>query len=96
MENMNMGTGAPEEKKSAGAIISIVIIVLLLAFGAYYFLKQVPAGDLSNDGTSAAQSDQVAAAFSSQGNSTELDAIQKDLDSTDYSKIDAGLSGTTF
>lgn len=94
MENMNMGTGAPEEKKSTGAVISIVIIVLLLAFGAYYFLKQVPAGDLSN--SSATDSDQVAAALSAQGNSTELDAIQRDLDSSDYSKIDAGLSGTTF
>ena len=40
-QNINAGAPSPE-KGPIGAKISIIIVVLILAFGAYYFLKQVP------------------------------------------------------
>lgn len=85
-----MGTQMPGEKKPVGAIISIVVIVLVLAFGAYYFLKQVPTTGsvLTNAET---QADQTISSLSSQGTSTDLADIQKDLDATNLSGLDAGL-----
>ncbi len=88
-----MGAQVPEEKKSVGAIISIIVIVLVLAFGAYYFLKQVPAPADNGTLTSAeTQADASITALSTQGTSTEIADIQKDLDATDLSGIDAGLN----
>jgi len=94
MEQMNMGTQmpqAPEEKKSVGATVSIVVVVLVLAFGSYYFLKQVPTGfDVLTP--SEIQADSAISSLSTQGTSTDLADIQKDLDATDLSGLDAGLS----
>ena len=84
---------APEEKKSVGSTISIIVIVLVLAFGAYYFLKQVPVSMETGSLTPAEiQANQAISALSAQGTSTNLDDIQKDLDATDLSGLDAGLS----
>ena len=90
---MNMGAPMPEEKKPVGSIISIIIIVLVLVLGAYYFLRQVPV----EEGLEAlltpaeVQNDTAISALSTQGASTELADIQKDLDATDFSNLDAGL-----
>ena len=89
-----MGAPMPEEKKPVGSIISIIIIVLVLVLGAYYFLRQVPV----EEGLEAlltpaeVQNDTAISALSTQGASTELADIQKDLDATDFSNLDAGLS----
>ena len=81
-----------EEKKPIGATISIIVIVLVLAFGAYYFLKQVPALDESVTLTSAEiQADTIISALSTQGTSTDIADIQKDLDATDFSGLETGL-----
>lgn len=83
-----------EGKKSAGPAMSIVIIVIVLALGAYYFLKQVPV----EEGFSALltpaemQADATLSGLSAQGTSTEFSDIQKDLDATDLSNLDSGLS----
>lgn len=94
-QNINMGgIPAPEEKKSVGTMISIIIVVLVLAFGAYYFLKQVPVeegvGSLLTP--TEVQNDASISNLSAQGTSTELADIQKDLDATNLSDLDAGLS----
>ena len=96
MEQMNMNTGTqtpqtPEEKKSVGATVSVIIIVLVLALGGYYFLKQIPT---SSDVLTPAetQADSAISSLSTQGTSTDLSDIQKDLDATDLSGLDAGLS----
>ena len=89
-----MGAKMPEEKKSVGSTISIIVIVLILAIGAYYFLNQVPV----EEGLGAlltpaeVQSDATISNLSTQGTSTNLADIQKDLDATDLSNLDAGLS----
>lgn len=83
----------PEEKKPVGSIVSIIVIVIVIAFGAYYFLKQVPVS--KETGTLAPaelQADQAISALSTQGTSTDLADIQKDLDATNFSDLDAGLS----
>lgn len=82
----------PEEKKSTGAIISIIVIVLILAAGAYYFLKQVPLTDNVILTPAETQADASISALSTQGTSTDLADIQKDLDATNLSGLDAGLS----
>lgn len=87
----------PAEKKSTGPVISIIVIVLVVAFGGYYFLKQVPLSTDSGTLTPAeTQADASISALSTQGTSTELADIQKDLDATDLSGLDAGLSDITF
>lgn len=91
--NTEVPTPAVEEKSPTGAIISIVVIVLVLAFGAYYFLRQVPAapgGQVLSP--SELTADQTISDLSAQGTSTELSDIQKDLDATDFSNIEVGLS----
>lgn len=92
-QNMNMGTSMNEEKKSTGALISIGIIVLLVAAGAYYFLRQVPMETDSVELTASEQrADAQISSLSTQGTSTELSDIQKDLDATDLSNLEAGLN----
>lgn len=82
-----------EEKKPFGAMISIVVIVAVLAFGAYYFLKQVPVPEeVSETLTSTEiQVDPTISTLSTQGTSTDIVEIQKDLNATDLSNVGAGL-----
>ena len=95
-QNMNMGSQMPPmpaEKKSTGAVISIIVIVLVVAFGGYYFLKQVPlTGGDEVLTTAETQADASISALSTQGTSTDLADIQKDLDATNLSGLDAGLA----
>lgn len=91
-QNINNGAQMPE-KKSAGTIISIIIIVLVLAYGAFYFSKQVPLPTGNEELTpSEIQADQTISSLSKQGTSTDLTDIQKDLEATDFSGLDAGLT----
>lgn len=94
-QNMNMN----EEKKPFGAMISIVVIVAVLAFGAYHFLKQVPpvAEETTETPTSTVeQTDTTVSALSTQGTSTDLADIQKDLNATDLSGLETGLGSITL
>jgi hypothetical protein len=88
-------TGAPivTEKTSTSSIISIIVIVLVLALGAFYFLQQVPLATEGGELTPAEmQADKSISDLSTQGTSTDLADIQKDLDATNLSGLDAGLS----
>ena len=85
-------TPASEEKGSTGPVISIVVIVLVLAFGAFYFLKQVPLADNSTLTPAEIQADQAISTLSTQGTSIDLTDIEKDLNATDLSGLDAGLA----
>lgn len=88
-----MGTQPSEGKSPTGSIAGIVVIVLVLTIGAYYFLRQVPtAPENENLSPAEIQEDSSLSALSTQGTSTELVDIQKDLDATNLSGIDAGLS----
>jgi len=81
------------EKKSTGVVISIIIIVLVLAYGAFYFSKQVPLPTEKEVlAPSEIQVDQTISSLSKQGTSTDLADIQRDLEATDFSGLDAGLS----
>lgn len=93
-QNINM-SAQPQEKGPVGTTISVVVIVLILALGAYYFLKQVPVADEMNNGAIDPAEMQITneiSALSSQGTSTDIADIQKDLDATNLSDLEAGLS----
>ncbi len=91
--NMNMGTPTPEEKTPVGAIVGIVVIVLVLAVGAFYFFQQVPLPADDEILTPAeTQADSSISNLSTQGTSTNIEDIKKDLDKTDLTGIDAGLN----
>ncbi|HBH71795.1 MAG: hypothetical protein UU88_C0017G0007 [Parcubacteria group bacterium GW2011_GWC1_42_11] len=91
-QNTNNGAQMPE-KKSTGVVISIIIIVLVLAYGAFYFSKQVPLPTEKEVlAPSEIQVDQTISSLSKQGTSTDLADIQRDLEATDFSGLDAGLS----
>lgn len=96
-QNINNGAQMPAEKKSTGAIISIIIIVLVLAYGAFYFSKQLPS-PAENAGLtpSEMQADQTISSLSKQGTSTDLADIQKDLEATDFSGLDAELNNLSI
>lgn len=96
-----MGTPMQEEKKPVGAVIGIIVIVLVIAFGAYYFLKQVPVSMENStvppvQKTSTSNADATVSALSSQGTSTDLADIQKDLNASDFSTLDMGLSSVSI
>jgi hypothetical protein len=91
-QNTNNSTPIPEEKTPVASITSILVIVLVLAFGAFYFLKQVPVpADNATLTPAEAQADPAVAGLSTQGTSTDLTSIQNDLKATDLSGLDAGL-----
>lgn len=91
-QNINNGAQMPAEKKSAGTTISIIIIVLILAYGAFYFSKQVPLPTGTWELTpSEMQADTTISSLSKQGTSTDLTDIQKDIEATDFSGLDTGL-----
>lgn len=73
-----------EEKKPIGAIVSIIVIVLVLVFGASYFFKQVPSPALT---PAEIQADPTISTLSTQGTSTNVADIQKDLNATDLSGL---------
>ncbi|MBI5401076.1 MAG: hypothetical protein HZB12_03100 [Candidatus Yonathbacteria bacterium] len=82
-----------EEKKPIGAIVSIIVIVLVLVLGAYYSLRQLPpTTEVANEPSGVGLADSTVSALSTQGTSTEIDAIQKDLNATDFSSVGTGLS----
>ncbi|KKU81695.1 MAG: hypothetical protein UY07_C0011G0015 [Parcubacteria group bacterium GW2011_GWA1_47_8] len=98
-QNMNMGqpmntdTPISEKPKSAGTTIGIIIIVLILAIGAFYLLQQVSSTKEDASATqSEEQASQAISAFSTQGPSTDMADIEKDLNATDFSSIDASAS----
>ena len=93
-----MGTQMPEEKSSVGVIISIVVVVLVLACGAYYFLKQVPAPQETTGApiTTETPADATVSALSTQGTSTNIADIEKDLKATDIPTVNVGLSDVSL
>jgi flagellar basal body-associated protein FliL len=95
-QNINTGTPMPEEKSSMTSIASIILIVVVLAAGAFYFFKQVPVPTEQTPATNTTpaqeQADATVSGLSAQGTSTDLTDIQKDLNATDLSGVDAGLS----
>lgn len=98
-QNMNTGAQMPQEKTPTGPIISIIVIVFVLAFGAYYFMKQLPAKDDASYMAPTAeemQADPTISALSTQGTSSSVADIQNDVSATDLSGLDAGLSDITF
>lgn len=98
-QNTDTNSGAPMtgEKNPMSSIISILIIVIILAFGAFYFLKQVsvPAENAVLTPVEK-QADPTISALSAQSTSTDLNAIQKDLNTTDLSGVDAGLNNISI
>lgn len=91
-----------EAKGSTGIITSVIVIVLVLGFGAYYFLKQVPAttetpttGTTTTDASKTAV-DPTVSALSTQGTSTNINDIQKDLNATDLSNVGSGVSNVSL
>lgn len=109
--NAGMGSApmmpAPEEKRSTGALIGIVIIVLILIAGALYAFmnsKNSPPEPATMNQDQAmmvkpsleSTTDATISALSSQGGSTDLTDIQKDLNTTDLSGLDAGLEDATL
>lgn len=93
MDQNTNNTPMPEEKSSMTSIASIILIVIVIAAGALYFFKQVPA-PMDNGALSPAeaQSDATVSSLSTQSTSTDINDIEKDLNATNLSGVDAGLS----
>lgn len=93
---MNMGMPTPEKSTPVGAIIGIIVIVLILACGAYYFFTQLPTTEVpvapEATETPAMATDATVSAISTQGTSTNISDIEKDLNATNMSTVDVGLS----
>lgn len=79
-------------KKSYGPLIAVVVILLVIIVGGLYFLGQrmsktpyTPPADTTN-------TDSVTASLKSQSSSDDLNAIEKDLNSTDLNNLDQGAA----
>lgn len=80
-----------------GVIISAIVIVIVIALGAYYFLNKTPSNQIPNALTTTdLQADASIADLSTQGTSTDITNITKDLQATDFSGINAGLENITY
>lgn len=97
-ETTPTGAPIPEEKTPISSIISIIVIVAVLAFGAFYFFKQVPIKEGVGEIVTPAemQADTSISSLSTQGTSTNLTDIEKDLNATDLTGVDAGLSNISI
>ncbi len=93
-ENTPTSAPTPEEKTPISSIISIIVIVAVLALGAFYFFKQVPVNEEAGEIVTPAemQADTSISNLSTQGTSTDLGSIEADLNATDLTGVDAGLS----
>lgn len=91
---MNTGSQPQAEKTPVGQTISIIVIVLVLVFGAFYFSKQVPTATKDDQILTSAevQADKTISTLSTQGTSTNVNDIKKDLSATDLSGVSAGLN----
>lgn len=86
-------TNPPERHKGGpGPIIGIIIIIILLALGGYYYftvgVKQIGNpndGSMIEGDASMSETDMLRA----QSSSTELSAIETDLNATDFSGLDS-------
>lgn len=97
-ENPNGAQIETTEKSPTSAIISIIVIVIVLAAGAFYFLGKVPVSNENSDGVNATEfkDDTVVSALATQGTSTKITDIQKDLNATDLSGFGTGLTGISI
>ena len=93
--------GMPEEKKSAGPLVGIVIVVLVLIAGAVYVFMDSKKSVMEHEQPAVMEqqadagvmiTDTTVSALSEQGTSTDILEIEKDLQVTDLSGLDAGLS----
>lgn len=98
-QNMNMSEAqpmTPGPKGSMGATISIIVIVLVLILGALYFFKQVPIDTTAPLTPAQVSADQTVSSLATQGASTDITDIQKDLNNTNLSNVGAGVSNISI
>lgn len=90
----------PVEEKSTGAIVGVIIIVTLLVIGGLYYLESRNSNKTTtpiSDATAPSAKEILTGtttmvnSIEKQGTSDKIDAIQKDVDSTDLNNIDVGL-----
>jgi hypothetical protein len=97
MDQNTNNTPMPEEKSSMTSIASIILIVIVIAVGALYFFKQVPA-PVDNAALTPAetQSDATVSSLSTQSTSTDINDIEKDLNATNLSGVNAGMNNISI
>jgi flagellar basal body-associated protein FliL len=92
---MGTPTGTPQEEKSIGALIgSIIVIAVIVIGGIYFWMTQSTQSPTPTETPSLGQTvtpDQETAALLSQGTSTEIPDIEKDLNATNLDNLDAGM-----
>jgi hypothetical protein len=79
-----------EEKSSIGGIVvAIIVIAVLILAGLYLFGKHVV--NKQQNPQDVIENDSVRDDLESQGNSDQLEAIQTDLEATDFGHLADGL-----
>jgi len=77
-----------ETEKTYGPIIGLVIIIVVIALGSVYFLQKREQNVAPQDQNAEQQTEQIV----SQSDSDEITDIEADLNATNFSEIDAGIS----
>jgi len=77
-----------ETEKTYGPIIGLVIIIVVIALGSVYFLQKREQNVAPQDQNAEQQTEQIV----SQNDSDEITDIEADLNATNFSEIDAGIS----
>jgi hypothetical protein len=79
-------------KRSYGPLIAVVVILLVIVIGGLYFLGQRMSQAPYTPPVDTTETDSVTASLKSQSSSDDLDAIEKDLNSTDLDNLDQGAA----
>lgn len=91
----NTMSPAPQGDKSIGPAIGVIIIILVVLLGGLYFWSQQsstqnPAYNVQDDGASAQVQAEIDM-LQSQSSSDDLDSIEADLSSSDFSNLGSEL-----
>lgn len=86
-EQNNMESTSP---KSPGSMIGSIIVVIILIVGAIYLFST--RGEPRTDNGLPAGEDEAVGELQMQSDSDELEAIEADLEATDFGSLEAGVS----
>lgn len=80
------------EKKSIGPLVAVIIILTLIIIGGLYFLKLRSSQNNFAPKDPVPVTDQITNSLMRQGNSDDLDSIERDLNNSNFENLDQGAA----
>lgn len=87
-QNPNPAPAPEPQKSSIGPTVGIILVIFVLVLGGLYFWGAELAREEADMENPEVGTDSVTAELEAQSNSDELDAIERDLQDSNYDDID--------